>query len=210
MVLMATGELEGYQFIQQCSYRIRLICGTKTMDVWISTDAWYCPSERPLHEFLGLRHSLDGQINDRISAEMPSPDNSINLGYPDISSVSFNNERYWIVLKLAASNATRNGEGMGESKELTLSGGLPWTQEEDRMLVGLRNGGGSFAEIASTLGRDEFQVLCRYTDIVPLPKSGPQRRHFVATIFWLRCDDDSGVGSGQWRIYGTQAIHCEV
>jgi hypothetical protein len=205
MLLMATDEPEGYEFLQRCSYRIRLTCGTKTMDVWICTRGWYGQTENPLPERLRLRNNLNDPISNRFPAERTTPDTSIS----GISPVGLSYERCCIVLK-GTSKSTRNREGVGESTEMTFSGGLPWTKEEDLMLINMRDGGGSFAEIAGSLGRDEFQVLCRYTDLVPLPSSGPKPRYFVATIFWLRRDDSSGVGSGQWRICGKQTIHCEL
>jgi hypothetical protein len=96
----------------------------------------------------------------------------------------------------------------------------PWSSDEEYTLITLREQEKSFAEIAERLCRNEFQVVCRYLDIVPSPKPDgfahtPSREPVMKEqisvyVLWVGYDVSSTDGNPSgWRVYGCLEVHCE-
>jgi hypothetical protein len=96
----------------------------------------------------------------------------------------------------------------------------PWSQNEEFTLITLRKQEKSFTEIAERLRRKEFQVVCKYLDIVPLPRSDsvpnpssrePAMKEEISIyVLWVAYDPTSTDGNQSgWTVYSYIEIRCE-
>ena len=123
------------------------------------------------------------------------------------------------VVVQGSGNAVRSHE-LVDFSQCQLDHDRPWSSDEEFTLITLREQEKSFAEIAERLCRSEFQVVCRYLDIVPSPKpdgfAHPPHREPVMKeqisvyVLWVGYDVSSTDGSPSgWRVYGCLEVHCE-
>lgn len=203
-----------------------IACGEKSVEIWIQIDLSF-PSDKKRWpsgvEWNGGRNDAGWLSQVRHPQYL---DLSAWKGISLISdAVRPPGATDWIMVQGRSLRATSAGELKDDSK-IGVDTDAMWTLEEERILVSMRKRKKSFAEIAGKLRKKELQVVCKYVNMVSLPRTGSAGRRESAPqaplesaamyelslyILWVGYEAvaENSVNQGEWTVYGYCEIHCE-